>query len=733
MADGSAALPVALAASPVFGAGRDFAGFRGFGALDLTGLEARATPPAGGPEESLRPLARDEAAPAEDPPANGSAEPEIGRFAPLANVVRLWPFGRAMLPAVADPAEPARPADVAAPGFADDIEPPALQPGPEALEPLVDFEPGLSSSEHEAFAEIGRTLGAQAAGVLPERIGRAAHTAADAGEAADEAASADVVEAGDAETPDAVPPRSQSDADALEAPAVSSEDEFARNAAALVEATTTGLLVMRGRMLLFANQALLDLLRFPTHAEFELGVGRRPGERGPRRAGATARGPSVCRPRTGGEMRFHHETRPLRWNGAAADLWTLRPAEDAGPAAVPAAVPATASAAEPSAREPRAMLDASQEAMALIDGTGGVLMLNRQGERWFGQDRKRLAGESFALLLAPESRAAATAMFDEVRAAPGETAEARGEVTARLPDRPTLSLDMRLARLGPDRFSAVWSDITSLRRHEREFARAKTEAERASDRQPELLAKLSHQIRTPLNAIIGFAEIMVDERFGPLGNARYKDYLRDIHTSGTHVMSLVNDLLDLSRIEAGRHELDLEAVDINRTISDCVTEMQPQAHRQRVIVRTSFSPRQPMVLADDRAARQIIGNLLSNAIKFNEPGGQVIVSTTAGETGVVTVRIRDTGIGMSDKDVAAALEPFRQLAPAKNATGTGLGLPLTKALVGANGASLAIRSRPGEGTMVEVHLPALRRLGGPRPGLISRGARRNAPAHGWRR
>ena len=113
-----------------------------------------------------------------------------------------------------------------------------------------------------------------------------------------------------------------------------------------------------------------------------------------------------------------------------------------------------------------------------------------------------------------------------------------------------------------------------------------------------------------------FAEIMMDERFGTLGNPRYKDYLKDIHTSGTQVMNVVNDLLDLSRIEAGRHELDLGAVDINRVIAECVAQIQTEAHRGRVIVRTSFSPRQPMVMADDRATRQIISNLLSNAVKF---------------------------------------------------------------------------------------------------------------------
>jgi signal transduction histidine kinase len=202
----------------------------------------------------------------------------------------------------------------------------------------------------------------------------------------------------------------------------------------------------------------------------------------------------------------------------------------------------------------------------------------------------------------------------------------------------------------------------------------------------------------------------MEERFGPVGNERYKDYLKDIHASGTHVMSLVNDLLDLSKIEAGKMDLNFGSVDANRIVSECVSLIQPQAARERVIVRLSLAPRLPNIVADERSLRQIVLNLLSNAVKFNEPGGQVIVSSALTDAGHAVVRIRDTGIGMSDEDVATALEPFRQVATSRQTTGTGLGLPLTKALVEANRASFTIKSKKREGTLVEVAFPPTRVL-----------------------
>jgi signal transduction histidine kinase len=257
------------------------------------------------------------------------------------------------------------------------------------------------------------------------------------------------------------------------------------------------------------------------------------------------------------------------------------------------------------------------------------------------------------------------------------------------------------------RFCAVFRDLTSWKKTEMELVAARRQAEKASSAKSEFLAKVSHEIRTPLNSIIGFSEVMMDERFGPIGNERYKQYLKDIHQSGGHLVSLLNDLLDLSKIEAGRLDLAFGRVSLNELTQQCVSLMQPQANQERVIIRTSLPNVLPPIMADARSVRQIVLNLLSNSIKFTGAGGQVIVSTTHTDDGEVVLRVRDTGNGMTEKEIQMALEPFRQLATSSRwgSGGTGLGLPLTKALAEANRANFSIKSAVNAGTLVEISFP----------------------------
>lgn len=222
----------------------------------------------------------------------------------------------------------------------------------------------------------------------------------------------------------------------------------------------------------------------------------------------------------------------------------------------------------------------------------------------------------------------------------------------------------------------------------------------------DFLAKVSHEVRTPLNSIIGFAELMKAEPFGALGHPRYRGYVQDILDSGIYALSLINDLLDLSKIEAGKFELNFTSVDAGEVVNEAVHLMQPQARRERVVLRASLGDDLPLVLADRRSLKQILLNLLSNAIKFTPAGGQVIVTTQRERDEEVRIRVRDTGVGMSEKEMAQAMEPFRQLdtAPRKQ-VGTGLGLPLTKAFVEANRARFRIESKSGGGTRVDVIFP----------------------------
>src|SRR5262249_26420052 len=254
---------------------------------------------------------------------------------------------------------------------------------------------------------------------------------------------------------------------------------------------------------------------------------------------------------------------------------------------------------------------------------------------------------------------------------------------------------------------AVFRDITSWKAAERELVAARDQAEKASLAKSDFLAKISHEIRTPLNSIVGFTEVMLEERFGPIGNERYRDYLKDVRSSGEHLMSLLNDLLDLSKIETGKLDLAFANLNLNEVVQGCVAQIQPQAHRERIIIRSSLSPALRTVVADARTVRQIILNLLSNSIRLTGAGGQVIVSTARAAGGEAVLGVRDTGIGMDDTELAVALEPFRQLATSTRwgSAGAGLSLPLTKALAEANRARFTITSKVDDGTLVEIAFP----------------------------
>ncbi|BBE74324.1 ATP-binding protein [Oharaeibacter diazotrophicus] len=370
-----------------------------------------------------------------------------------------------------------------------------------------------------------------------------------------------------------------------------------------------------------------------------------------------------------------------------------------------------AASAEARAEELEAILDTATDGVLVLDPKGVVVGANRSAEALFGTERSAMVGEPLVSLLAPESHRAAIDYLDGLsRNGLSSVLNDGREVIGRVRGGGLVPLFMTVGRVSATRFCAVLRDITQWKRAEEELTNAKRAAETASSQKSEFLAKISHEIRTPLNAIIGFSEVMMEERFGPVGSERYKEYLRDIHLSGAHIMSLVNDLLDLSKIEAGKLDLSFEAVAPNDVIRECVALMQPQANRERIIIRTSLSSSLPAVVADSRSLRQIVLNLLSNAIKFNTPGGQVIVSTLYEVTGEVALRVRDTGPGMSEDDIAKALEPFRQLQTTRPGRGTGLGLPLTKALVEANRASFRIDSTVGQGTLVQVTFPSTRVL-----------------------
>jgi PAS domain S-box-containing protein len=543
--------------------------------------------------------------------------------------------------------------------------------------PAPEKRPALTPVERTAFREIAETLGSAA----PER-----GSAAPERREQDERAEAEPLPSAFA-TGTGVEPQSAAETEAR----------------AVLERLPVGILIHHGEHLIYANRAFLEWTGYAdVQALAEDGGLERlviePGAPLDRHNG-TGKTFTIAT-RTGAELSCEGRLYSVPWDGSPVLMLVLmRSVADGRIQAAELA----ARVAEAETRELRAVLDTATDGVVITDREGRVLALNRAAEALFGYGYHEMARRPFVELFAPESERRARDAFQQL-AADSTEPDAGHEVTGHTRAGRPIPLFMTMGRIGDgEKFCAVLRDITRWKRAEQDLTAAKHSAESASAAKSDFLAKISHEIRTPLNAIIGFSEVMMEERFGPVGNDRYREYLKDIHASGGHLVSLVNDLLDLSKIEAGRLDLVFSSVNLNQLVQQCVGLMQPQANQSRIIIRSSLPPGLPPLTADARSVRQIVLNLLSNAIKFTGAGGQVIVSTAATERGIA-LRVRDTGAGMTAKEIETALEPFRQLATSTRhgSGGTGLGLPLTKALAEANRARFSIESQKDAGTLVEV-------------------------------
>ncbi len=228
------------------------------------------------------------------------------------------------------------------------------------------------------------------------------------------------------------------------------------------------------------------------------------------------------------------------------------------------------------------ILETATDGVLVLDQNGTILKVNGSAEALFSANRSDMIGAPFTDFLAPESHRGAADYLDGLsRNGVASILNDGREVLGKVPTGGLIPLFMTIGRTSGNKddvkYCAVLRDITQWKTAEEELTQAKRQAENASSQKSDFLAKISHEIRTPLNAIIGFSEVMMEERFGPIGNDRYKDYLKDIRTSGSHIMSLINDLLDLSKIEAGKLDLKFSAVSTNDVINECVALMQPQA------------------------------------------------------------------------------------------------------------------------------------------------------------
>jgi len=697
-------VPVELAALPVYSRDREFTGFRGFGVVRPA--DAEKDPEqiglvlAGGIPQMRKPVSEtvETAAPVEDDDVLALSEEVANDDRPVATL-------------------PKPPLDIApTPGRRESDKVISLLNACAQEKVAADQarilkerereerpEGGLTKTERNAFREIADRLRKQ--GLASSR------TTSEAG-----AISEEVV----ADSPQPV---------AVEEPAPITSSPTLGDETALLANLPVPVIIHAGDTIHYVNQALLDLTGYESLDDIRGAGGVDVLFNSESDDGETRQG-MVLRRADGSEEPVDAHLNAISWREGRALMLSLMPV-----AAAPAKVETVAAEAPVAmdtddekqaladhVEELKTILDTATDGVVLIDPEGRIRSMNHSASALFGYERDETEGKFFSMLFAIESQRAA---MDYLHGLSGNgvlsVLNDGREVIGREAKGGFIPLFMTIGKLPHTRgFCAVLRDITQWKRTEEELTNARKEAERASSQKTEFLARISHEIRTPLNAIIGFSELMADEKFGPIGNDRYRDYLRDINRSGNHVLALVNDLLDISKIEAGALDMQFEAVSLNDAIAEAIALMQPQANRERVIIRSSFQSNLPDIVADARSIKQVALNLLSNAVRFTAPGGQVIVSTSYELSGDVVMRVRDTGIGMTKSEVEQALKPFRQVnalerrkaesAKDWRSEGTGLGLPLTKAMVEANRAQFAIDSTPGHGTVVEIAFPPTRVL-----------------------
>ncbi|MGJ5176596.1 PAS domain-containing sensor histidine kinase [Bradyrhizobium oligotrophicum] len=717
-ADGGESLPVELSGLPVLTGDKTYSGYRGFGVCrDLDVLDRLETlrPPETGVTEhphagatGLAPagvvpsqLAQSDHAPAADAPPRRDNITASGRDAsivaeaPHIDGVGLEPAGNVV---------------------------PFRAPGETKL-------PALTPVENNAFHELARQLSARLEGEVrnspadvagaplepalrvSDPFGPPPHQDASAtGEMASEHATGLQTEW---LTPEAPPAHGDSQRDRI-----------------LLDLLPTGMLIYRLDRLLYANPAFFKQMGYADLATLEQAGGLdalyvEPGASSS--TGKSEAGTPVTISAADGsssvEIKAEARLFTITWDGDTAHALIFAPppgpAAALPPVAEPSPPPVTAPAApaplvvapppaagHADAEDLAAILDVTAESVLMFDAGGNIHACNRSAEALFGYDGAAFVRRNLIELFAPESARLVLDYLDCVQHAGAAGLLDQGrEVLGKDAQGGAVPLSMTIGRTRADglNFFAVFRDLSQLRRGESELLQARRVADRAANAKADMLARISHEVRAPLNAIIGFAEVMIGERFGTLGNTRYAEYMKDIRTSGERVVSLIDDLLELSRIETGKLELAFTSQNLNELIESCVAVMQPQANRARIIIRTSLSQLLPPVIADARALRQIALNLISASISLANPGGQVIVSTALSDFGEVVLRVRDTGHGLNDHAVAAALEPFRAPGAAEqSADGSGLNLSLTKALVEANHAQLHIKAAPKSGTLMEV-------------------------------
>lgn len=377
------------------------------------------------------------------------------------------------------------------------------------------------------------------------------------------------------------------------------------------------------------------------------------------------------------------------------------------------------------------LLEAAPDAILQVDEDGRIILLNRMAEHMFGYSREELLGAPVEILVPAELRAAHTAHRGRYAGRPTTRAMGNGlmmEAVKKDGTRFPVEISLSPGRGSSSnasgfRATAIVRDVTARRQaeehlrviqerytrelthHNEELALRNLEVERANRLKTEFLASMSHELRTPLHTIIGFSELLAEQRQGPL-TEKQKRFVDHIHLDSLHLLELINDILDLSKIESGRIELRKEELDLRKTIEESLGSIRPLAQTKSLRLETSINPL-GTIDADALRVRQILVNLLSNAVKFTPAGGRIVVSARR-NGGFAEVTVADTGIGIPPQEQDAIFDIFHQVGATTKGVreGTGLGLAITKRLVEQHGGAITVASEPGKGSRFTFTIPA---------------------------
>lgn len=360
------------------------------------------------------------------------------------------------------------------------------------------------------------------------------------------------------------------------------------------------------------------------------------------------------------------------------------------------------------------VFEVSETGIVVTDHENRIVRVNDSFVRIYGWSRDELINANITGLVTPDEREVVKKNYDEfIKTGSRNSGEMKiirkdGSIANALFTVATLELSQKR------RFQVTTvMDITLRKQMEQSLLLAKEQADAANMAKSTFLANMSHELRTPLNAIIGFSEMMLKETFGSVGHGKYSEYLEDIHTSAGHLLEIINEVLDMSKIEAGRIELDESEIDMKETLYAVSRMMDSRAFDRELKILIEVNEDLPNLYSDQRLVRQILINLVTNALKFSEKGNKIEIKGYTLDDGRMQILIADEGVGIPRNKIEQAMEPFGQVNDGAetrkyNAQGTGLGLPIAKAMAELHDATLFIDSDAGMGTKVYVNFPAYR-------------------------